>query len=104
MGQDDNKNDFVSADPNPQNSSSAIEPSLGPTISDIKATNADGTLVNEGKTYTVEGTVTVANNIVGTNSYYIQDATGGLNVYGDASAVNSGDRVRVTGMISNYKG
>ncbi|MDP4169455.1 MAG: lamin tail domain-containing protein [Bacillota bacterium] len=101
---DDNKNDFVAADPNPQNSSTPIEPSLGPTISDIKATNADGTLVNEGKTYTVEGTVTVANNIVGTNSYYIQDASGGINVYGDSSAVNPGDRVRVTGMISNFKG
>jgi uncharacterized protein YdeI (BOF family) len=101
---EDNKNDFVLADPNPQNSSTSIEPAMGPTISDIKATNGDGTLVNEGKTYTVEGTVTVANNIVGANSYYIQDATGGINVYGDNSTVNPGDRVRVTGMVSNYKG
>ncbi|WP_165822685.1 OmpL47-type beta-barrel domain-containing protein [Paenibacillus montanisoli] len=101
---DDNKNDFVAADPNPQNTTTPIEPSLGPTISDIKATEADGTLVNEGQTLTVEGTVTVANQIVGSNSYYIQDSTGGINVYGYASAVNPGDRVRVTGVITNYKG
>lgn len=109
----DNGMDFVQADPNPQNSSSPQEPALiipdppgeGVTsLGDVRDNTSDGQPKLLGQTVTVEGTVTVANNIVGSNSFYIQDDTGGINVFGSSQEVKAGSKVKVTGTVAFYRG
>ena len=110
----DNTNDFVVAAPNPQNSSSALEPELtnpgtpsdGVTflkdVRDSDLTTGQSKLL--GQTVTVEGTATVSNNVVGAKSFYIQDATGGVNIFGSTQDVKAGDKVKVTGQVVQYNG
>ena len=68
----------------------------------------------QGTWVTVEGTVTSAlqtqgdNNTGFMNSLYIQDATGGINLFeiteGNAMGVEVGNRVRAFGFVSSYQG
>ncbi len=111
---DDNSTDFVVADPNPQNTSSEIEPKIeeppappeeGVTLlKDVRANNENGEPELKGQTVTVEGTVTVANNIIGSKTYYIQDATGGINIFDSSQEVTVGQKVRITGTVEFYRG
>ncbi|MGJ7910204.1 Ig-like domain-containing protein [Neobacillus sp. LXY-1] len=109
----DNATDFVQADPNPQNSSTPIEPEIviPPTpeegvtlLKDVRANDSQGQPSLLNQTVTVEGTVTVANNIVGANTFYIQDATGGVNIFNSSQTVTVGSKVRVTGTVKFYRG
>jgi DNA/RNA endonuclease YhcR with UshA esterase domain/uncharacterized membrane protein len=109
----DNAKDFVAADPNPQNSSSLQEPVLiipepaseGVTyIKNVRDNDSSGQPKLLGQTVTVEGTVTVANNVIGSNSFYIQDATGGLNIFGSSQDVSVGSKAKVTGQVAFYNG
>jgi len=110
----DNFDDFVVSSPDPQNSASAIEPQLeqppappeeGVTLlKDVRENDNDGQPTMLGKTVTVEGTVTVENNIVGKNTFYIQDATGGVNIYGYKEPVTVGSKVKITGTVASYNG
>lgn len=109
----DNALDFVLADPNPQNSRSPQEPILiipeppadGVTyIKTVRDNDSSGQPKLLGQTITVEGTVTVANNVIGSNSFYIQDATGGLNIFGSSQDVSVGSKVKVTGQVAFYNG
>lgn len=110
----DSAGDFVKAAPNPQNSSSTIEPeiTLPPAppaegvsyIKEVRANDSEGQPSQLGKTVTVEGIVTVPNNAVGANTFYIQDATGGVNIYGSSQAVTVGSKVKVTGDVAFFKG
>jgi uncharacterized protein YdeI (BOF family) len=109
----DNAKDFVVADPNPQNSSSPQEPAItipdppaeGVTyIGDVRDNDSVGQPKLLGQTVTVEGTVTVANNVVGSKTLYIQDDTGGINVFGSAQEVTVGSKVKVTGTVAFYLG
>jgi DNA/RNA endonuclease YhcR with UshA esterase domain len=77
----------------------------------VKETNSSGVLTNLNKFYTVEGVVTVDNGIMGTqkNNFFLQDATGGINIFGnvfDSSSLNikQGDRLKVTGKVIVYNG
>jgi DNA/RNA endonuclease YhcR with UshA esterase domain len=77
----------------------------------VKETNSSGVLTNLNKFYTVEGVVTVDNGIMGTqkNNFFLQDATGGINVFGnvfDSTSLNikQGDRLKVTGKVIVYNG
>jgi len=54
-----------------------------------------------GQTVTVEGVVTSPSS---TGSTYIQDATGGVNVYSSSYSFALGQRVVITGSILEYKG
>ncbi|CEG29122.1 DUF4350 domain-containing protein [Bacillus sp. B-jedd] len=78
-------------------------------INVMKETDAKGLLVNLNKFFTVEGVVTIENGILGTqkNNYYIQDETGGVNVFGSFDSkidVKRGDKVKVTGKVLDYNG
>ncbi|QYR22682.1 5'-nucleotidase C-terminal domain-containing protein [Paenibacillus sp. sptzw28] len=80
------------SDPNPN------EPELL-TIAEAKA--------RIGQTVIVEGVVTADNAAIGGGklSTYIQDATGGINVFQvDPFDLHEGDLVRLTGKIAEYKG
>ncbi|TJY43907.1 endonuclease [Cohnella pontilimi] len=60
-----------------------------------------------GKTVIIQGVVTADNAAIGGGklSTYIQDATGGINVFDPVSAdLKEGDLVRITGIIDSYKG
>jgi len=57
-------------------------------------------------TVTIRGTVVSPNYVGGSSSYYIQDATGGINIfkYGTEVTLNKGDVVQVTGTVDQYNG
>jgi DNA/RNA endonuclease YhcR with UshA esterase domain len=78
-------------------------------LKDVKATDSKGILTNLNKFFTVEGIVTIENGVLGTqkNNYYIQDETGGINVFGSFDSgltVERGDKLRVTGKVIVYNG
>ncbi len=85
---------------------------LNPTrIADVQRPGSDGlTPQLVGQTVTVEGVVTGPANIISsptssTASSYIQDATGGVNIYGGSkSDFDLGRRVVVTGIVTEYNG
>jgi 2',3'-cyclic-nucleotide 2'-phosphodiesterase (5'-nucleotidase family)/DNA/RNA endonuclease YhcR with UshA esterase domain len=77
----------------------------------VKETNSSGILTNLNKFFTVEGVVTVDNGIMGSqkNNFFIQDATGGINIFGnvfDSTSLNikQGDMLKVTGKVIVYNG
>ena len=90
----------------------AIEKAVLDTITplnEVKATDSKGILTNLNGFFTVEGVVTIQNGILGTqkNNFYIQDATGGINVFGSLDSgltVQRGDKLRVTGKVIVYNG
>ncbi|NHC38435.1 Ig domain-containing protein group 2 domain-containing protein [Bacillus sp. MM2020_1] len=90
----------------------AIEKAVLDTITplnEVKATDSKGILTNLNGFFTVEGIVTIQNGVLGTqkNNFYIQDATGGINVFGSYDSgltVQRGDKLRVTGKVIVYKG
>lgn len=80
-------------------------------IADVQKPGSDGyTPVLVGQTVTVEGVVTGPANIISsstssTASSYIQDATGGVNLYGGAKGdFDLGRRVVATGTVTEYNG
>lgn len=85
---------------------------LNPTkIADVQRPGSDGfTPALVGQTVTVEGVVTgpasiFTSSTASTASSYIQDATGGVNVYGGSkSDFDLGRRVVVTGVVTEYNG
>lgn len=71
--------------------------------------NGDGTPDLNGQTVTVKGIATIDDGIIGSSytSTYLQDATGGINVYNAKKspvAVKAGDLVQATGTIMMYSG
>jgi predicted extracellular nuclease len=79
------------------------------SIKEVKITDSKGILLNLNNFYTVEGIVTVQNGILGTqkNNFYLQDATGGINVFGSYDSgltVQRGDKLKVTGKVIVYNG
>ncbi|WP_066248534.1 Ig-like domain-containing protein [Neobacillus drentensis] len=90
----------------------AVEKAVLTTITplnEVKATDSKGILANLNGFFTVEGVVTIQNGILGTqkNNFYIQDATGGINVFGNFDSgltVQRGDKLRVTGKVIVYNG
>jgi hypothetical protein len=77
-------------------------------ISDVNADDQDGFPILNGQVVTVRGVVTVWSRALSdsTNDFYIEDATGGLNIIQPnriSPAVAQGDSVRVTGAVAvNY--
>ncbi|MFP7297187.1 Ig-like domain-containing protein [Neobacillus niacini] len=79
------------------------------SLNEVKATDSKGILLNLNNFYTVEGVVTVQNGVLGTqkNNFYIQDATGGINVFGyydSGLKIERGDKLKVTGKVIVYNG
>lgn len=109
----DNASDFVLAEPNPQNSSSSQEPALVTPdpisegsiyIKNVRDNDSSGQPKLLNDTVTVEGIVTTANNVVGSNTFYIEDGTGGINIFGSSQEVTVGSKVKVTGQVLFYRG
>lgn len=78
-------------------------------LNEVKATDSKGILLNLNNFYTIEGVVTVQNGVLGTqkNNYYIQDETGGINVFGSFDSglnIQRGDKLKVTGKVIVYNG
>ncbi|SDR02569.1 5'-nucleotidase C-terminal domain-containing protein [Virgibacillus salinus] len=72
---------------------------------------ADARELSDGTAVTVEGIVTVNNNAISNGaqfSTYIQDETGGINLFafeqGEIPDLAKGDRVRVSGELDSYNG
>ncbi|MGZ4135129.1 MAG: CehA/McbA family metallohydrolase, partial [Tumebacillaceae bacterium] len=73
-------------------------------IGDLRLNDSNGMLANLGYTGTIEGVVTSANRLLGSEktSFYLQDASGGIEVIGGndmSSAVQVGNKVRVAGKV-----
>ncbi|SEL72093.1 S-layer homology domain-containing protein [Paenibacillus sp. OK003] len=79
-------------------------------IQDIRTVDSKGSSVyTNGKIFTIEGVVTVDNNVFGTgaNYYFIQDETAGILIFGGTSLgsnIVKGDRLKITGTILEYYG
>jgi len=78
-------------------------------ISLVKQVDADGTLFYKGYAARVAGVTTVGDSVFSTSSLqtYIQDATAGINVYGDGLGtvnMDEGSRYMVTGILDQYNG
>ncbi|MCE1190082.1 MAG: T9SS type A sorting domain-containing protein [Ignavibacteria bacterium] len=76
-------------------------------ISHVRTNDANGVSQDTGKVVTVKGIITVGNEF--NSPSYMQDATGGLAVYGRGTTAFSGQMkagylVQVTGKIVNYNG
>jgi DNA/RNA endonuclease YhcR with UshA esterase domain len=90
----------------------AIEKAVLDTVTplnEVKATDGKGILTNLNSFFTVEGIVTVQNGVLGTqkNNFYIQDETGGINVFGSFDSgltIQRGDKLKVTGKVIVYNG
>lgn len=66
----------------------------------------DAILGEEGKVYTVKGTVTSPKDLLGKGSFYIQDEAAGLMIYAPSytESVNLGEVVEVTGSTKLWNG
>ena len=79
-------------------------------IKDVREPDANGLPVNLNKVFTIEGVVTVDNQILGTQkqNFYIQDDTAGINIFSTSLETpvqtKKGDKVRITGSITQYNG
>lgn len=79
-------------------------------IATLRASDANGYPTSSlAPDYIIEGVATVDNQILGTqaNNYYIQDETGGINIFGGTAPteqVKAGDVVRLTGKLAFYNG
>lgn len=75
-------------------------------ISSIRTNNANGVPVDTGRTFTVRGVVTSANQFGLSGPASLQDSTGGLSVFGDlfSNRVRIGDSVQVTSVLTHFNG
>lgn len=73
-------------------------PEATPVGSIAEARTSGGELIE------VEGIVTTGTGFWGGQAFYIQDETAGLYVYTSNAAVSTGDKVRLTGAVSEYSG
>jgi hypothetical protein len=78
-------------------------------ISQVNADNANGEPLMLGQQVTIKGLATVATGTLSTvdNDIFMQDATGGVNVYKRTTqipAVAVGDSLSVTGFVDQYNG
>ncbi|OXM87313.1 S-layer homology domain-containing protein [Paenibacillus rigui] len=75
-------------------------------ISSLHTNDSNGKSDKINLAFTVQGVVTVAPNVIGSKAFYIQDATGGINVYGLPAGVTvtQGDLVTINGTIAFYNG
>lgn len=86
----------------------AISPALADDVVEIGRLHCNddqGAPSRKGETVTVAGTVTGQFSTTRTAHFVIQDATGGITVYGGPpNCAAIGDSVRVTGVITGYRG
>lgn len=74
-------------------------------IRDVRQNNSQGVPLLVGQSVTVTGRVTVAGQFGGWGPAYVQDATGGVAIYGNqVSGIRIGDSVTVTGTVKNFHG
>jgi DNA/RNA endonuclease YhcR with UshA esterase domain len=65
----------------------------------IKAARTQGT-----GTVTVEGVITTTPGTWGSKGFYLQDDTGGIYVYQSDASFKAGEKIKMTGELSTYKG
>ncbi len=73
-------------------------------IAEVKVNDANGTPFKLGALVTIEGIVTVANEFGGPS--FVQDNSAGIGIFGStfSTAVNIGDEVKVSGVVSPFNG
>ncbi|WP_083402099.1 lamin tail domain-containing protein [Bacillus sp. MUM 116] len=80
------------------------------SIKDVRAYDSNGQPLNLNKYYTIKGVATVDTQILGTQkqNFYLQDATGGINIfsgsYDTPYKVTKGDQLKITGKVLIYNG
>ncbi|MGY5343680.1 chitinase N-terminal domain-containing protein [Paenibacillus glucanolyticus] len=76
-------------------------PDAGSSIPEL-ITIAEGRSKPEGSLITVQGTVTTEPGIYGGQTFYLQDATGGVYVYQSSTGFHQGDVVKLTASTTLY--
>ncbi|WP_060664545.1 5'-nucleotidase C-terminal domain-containing protein [Bacillus sp. CHD6a] len=69
-----------------------------PTVTIAKARE-----LGVGETVTIEAFVTTNSALWGGGSFFLQDETAGLFVYGNQDSVKPGDKIKITGQLATYK-
>lgn len=85
----------------------SLDTSIVTPISTLHQVDSGGKAIYDGSIFTIEGVVTVSNNVLGTNTYYVQDEASGVNIYGGTTSgltIVKGDRLRITGTVDFYNG
>lgn len=75
-------------------------------LGDLHCNDANGVALTNGQVVTVQGVVTANQPTGSLNRLYIQDATGGVNVFGSPQicTLNVGDLLNVTGTVAQFNG
>lgn len=76
-------------------------PDAGSSLPEV-ITIAEGRSKPEGSLITVQGTVTTEPGIYGGQTFYLQDATGGIYVYQSSTGFHQGDVVKLTASTALY--
>ncbi|WHY00037.1 5'-nucleotidase C-terminal domain-containing protein [Neobacillus sp. DY30] len=76
------------------------EPAPEPTVISV----SDARQLGANHSVTIEGIATTNTGLWGSETFYIQDATGGMYVYNSPQNVKPGDQVKITGDLVLYKG
>jgi 2',3'-cyclic-nucleotide 2'-phosphodiesterase / 3'-nucleotidase / 5'-nucleotidase len=66
-------------------------------------TVAEARQAGAGQTVTIEGIATTKNGLWGYDTFYMQDGTAGMLIYGSPKDVQPGDKVKITGKLLTYK-
>ncbi len=75
------------------------------TIGSLHCNDADGAPLTKGQTVTITGVVVGQFSVDRSVKLYVEDATGGVNVFGSPkNCVPLGDSVRVTGVVTGFNG
>jgi len=75
-------------------------------IGDLHCNDANGVALTLNNVVTIQGIVTANQPTGGLNRFYLQDATGGVNVFGTPQdcTVAVGDELEVTGTVAQFNG
>src|SRR4029078_8630455 len=82
-------------------------PALAATnIGDLHCNDANGVALTLNSVVTIQGIVTANQPTGSANRFYIQDATGGVNVFGSPQdcTIAVGDELEVTGTVAQFNG
>ncbi|PAE32955.1 5'-nucleotidase C-terminal domain-containing protein [Bacillus sp. 7884-1] len=66
-------------------------------------TVAEARQAGAGQTVTIEGIATTKNGLWGYDTFYMQDGTAGMLIYGSPKDVQPGDKVKISGKLLTYK-
>lgn len=81
-------------------------PAMAETIDEIQVYSDTGVPASpyDGLPVTIQGVITCVKGTYNSGTWYVQDATGGMQIFDGAPVFNLGDEVSIAGTVSNFGG